>query len=86
MAAALWANVSNEIDRQLSDNGGEPVKLAPKDWKSGDIPWLILAAGDKRLIKATQKGIEDTVLKGRRLKSRSSTSNDKEGGISPSSN
>ncbi len=86
VAAVLWANVSDEIDRQLSDNGGEPVTLAPKDWKSGDIPWLILAAGDKRLIKAIQKGIEETALKGRSLKSGSTTSNNKEGGISLSSN
>ncbi len=78
VAAVLWANVSEEIDRQLSDNDGEPVKLAPKDWKRGDIPWLILAAGDKRLIKATLKGVQENVLKGRPLKVRSAKSDDKD--------
>ena len=78
VAVVLWASVSEEIDRQLSDNDGEPVKLAPKDWKSGDIPWLILAAGDKRLIKATLKGIQENVLKGRPLKVRIAKSDDKD--------
>ena len=77
VAAVLWANVSEEIDQQLSENRGEPVKLSPKDWKSGDIPWLILAAGDKRLIHEIRKGIEANVLKGRPLKSRVLTSDDK---------
>ena len=71
VAAILWASVSEEIDRRLSDNGGEPVKLAPKDWKSGDIPWLIIAAGDQRLIKALAQRIQETTLKGRPLKFRS---------------
>lgn len=70
VAVVLWASVSEEIDRRLSDNRGEPVKLAPKDWKSGEIPWLILAAGDQRLIKSMMQRIEETVLKGRPLKSK----------------
>ncbi len=77
VAAVLWANVSEEIDQRLSDKRGEPLKLAPKDWKSGDIPWLILAAGDKRLIKATLQRVQETVLKGRPLKSLSANSDDK---------
>lgn len=77
VAVVLWANVSEEIDRQLSESGGDPVKLAPKDWKSGDIPWLILAAGDKRLINATLKSVQENVLKGRQLKVRMAKSDDK---------
>jgi cytolysin-activating lysine-acyltransferase len=71
VALVLWASVSEEIDQRLSDNGSEPVRLAPKDWKSGDIPWLIIAAGDKRLIKALLERIQETALKGRLLKFRS---------------
>jgi hemolysin-activating ACP:hemolysin acyltransferase len=71
VAVVLWASVSEEIDQRLSDNGSEPVRLAPKDWKSGDIPWLIIAAGDKRLIKALLERIQETALKGRLLKFRS---------------
>lgn len=71
VAAVLWASVSEEIDRRLSDNTGEPVKLDPKDWKSGDIPWAILAAGDQRVLKALVQRIQETALKGRQLKFRS---------------
>jgi hemolysin-activating ACP:hemolysin acyltransferase len=69
VAAVLWASVSEEVDRRLSASGDAPVKLGPKDWKSGDIPWLIIAAGDQRLIKALLQRLEKTVLKGRPLKS-----------------
>ncbi len=77
VAVVLWASVSEEIDRRLSGNGGEPVKLAPKDWKSGDIPWLIIAAGDPRLIKALLQRLQETALKGRPLKSRIADRDDK---------
>jgi len=70
VAAILWASVSEEIDQKLSKTNGEPVKLAPKDWKSGDIPWLIIAAGDKRLIKAILQRVQETTLKGRPMKFR----------------
>lgn len=76
VAAVLWASVSEEIDQRLSANGSEPAKLAPKDWKSGDIPWLIIAAGDQRLIKALMQRIQETVLKGRSLKFRGTKTDD----------
>ena len=60
-------------------------KLAPKDWKSGDIPWLIIAAGDQRLIKALQQRIQETTLKGRPLKFRSAQKVDEGGAMAPPS-
>ncbi len=86
VAAVIWASVSEEIDRQLSENNGEPVKLASKDWKSGDNPWLILAAGDNRLIKAMLQRVQETVLKGRPLKIRSPKKSDEAGAPGSSSN
>jgi hemolysin-activating ACP:hemolysin acyltransferase len=71
VAAVLWASVSEDVDRRLSESLDEPAKLAPKDWKSGNIPWLIIAAGDTRLIKALLQRIQETTLKGRVLKLRS---------------
>ena len=68
VAAVLWASVSEEIDRQLSDNPDQSLKLTPKDWKSGKIPWLIIAAGDQRLIKALLERVQETVLKDQALK------------------
>lgn len=70
VAAVLWASVSKEVDRRLSENLDQLVRLAPKEWKSGDIPWLIIATGNQRLIEALLQRLQKTVLKGRPLKSR----------------
>jgi len=69
VAAVLWASVSEEVDRRLSESRDAALKLAPKDWQSGDIPWLIIAAGDQRLVTALRQRLKGTVLKGRSLKS-----------------
>jgi cytolysin-activating lysine-acyltransferase len=77
VAAILWASVSEEVDQRLSKTQDQPLKLAPNEWKSGDIPWLIAAVGDPRLIKALQQRLQESVLKDRPLKSRSTDTDDK---------
>jgi hemolysin-activating ACP:hemolysin acyltransferase len=39
--AALWARVSPEVDRRLSEDKNGSVRLAPNEWQSGDILWII---------------------------------------------
>lgn len=38
VGVALWAFVSEEVDTRLSSGMS---RLAPSDWKSGAIPWLV---------------------------------------------
>ena len=41
---ALWANVSEEVDKKIRDQaaaGVFPVKLNADEWTSGDIVWLL---------------------------------------------
>ena len=45
-AVALWASVSPEVDKKLSENLTAPMRLRPDEWKSGDILWLIEAVGE----------------------------------------
>lgn len=45
IAALLWAFVSPEIDQRLSRATSFPLKLQRGEWKSGDIPWIVDAAG-----------------------------------------
>ena len=45
VAAILWATVSEKVDRRQAACPNQTVRLAPKDWNSGDIPWLMIAAG-----------------------------------------
>lgn len=75
VAAVLWANVSEEVDRRLSVEGDKPVKLEPKDWKSGDIPWLVMAIGDKRFLKSMLEQVQSKSLNGRPLKTRKMSGN-----------
>jgi hemolysin-activating ACP:hemolysin acyltransferase len=71
IAVALWARVSPEIDKRLSENVDKPVQLRPREWRSGDILWLVDAVGDKRAMPQFLKHLQDTVFKGREVKVRS---------------
>lgn len=46
VATVLWAMVSPGVDARLSGELEQPVRLTPSEWTSGDIPWIVLAAGD----------------------------------------
>jgi cytolysin-activating lysine-acyltransferase len=41
----LWAMVSPEVSKRLAGVNAKP-KLKPEEWMSGDIPWLVEAAGE----------------------------------------
>jgi cytolysin-activating lysine-acyltransferase len=65
IAMVLWASVSSDVDRRLSENLEQPVSLAPNEWKTGDVPWLMAAAGDGRIVNEMIKQLQDKSLKGR---------------------
>jgi hemolysin-activating ACP:hemolysin acyltransferase len=70
VAVALWASVSPDVDRRLSENLTAPVRLRPDEWQSGDILWLVDAVGDARIVPQFLKRLGDTVFKGRQIKMR----------------
>ena len=47
VAMALWALVSDEVDRRLADPTLERPRLTPADWNGGTVPWIIAVAGQK---------------------------------------
>ena len=55
----LWARVSPEVDRRLSGSPGQRIKLSPKEWTSGDILWIIAAAGDQRIVQGMLKHLQE---------------------------
>jgi cytolysin-activating lysine-acyltransferase len=69
-AVALWASVSPEIDKRLSSNLDKPLLLKPHEWASGDILWLVAAAGDARAVPKFLKHLAATEFKGRDVKLR----------------
>jgi len=56
VGAALWASVSADVDKRLSDLS-EPARLRPIEWRSGDIVWLMELICDP--------AVRQTVFKGR---------------------
>lgn len=70
IAVALWASVSAEVDKRLSENLQVPIRLRPDEWRSGDILWLIDAVGDARFVPQFVKQLDETVFKGRDVKMR----------------
>lgn len=70
VAVAMWANVSAEVDRRLSQSDGQSVSLTLADWSGGNIAWLILVAGDQRTLPALIGQLHKTKLKGRPIKMR----------------
>lgn len=70
VAMVLWASVSQDVDRRLSENLTQPLDLGANEWKSGDIPWLVAIAGNARAVRPILKRLQETVLKDRPLKMR----------------
>ena len=77
-AIALWAQVSAEVDQRLSTNLDEPFRLAPNEWRSGDIPWLMATAGDPRGVNVILKQLQENRLKGKSFKIRGKRQDGKE--------
>jgi len=70
VAVALWARVSAEVDKKLSENLHVPIRLRPDEWQSGDILWLVDAVGDPRVVPQLLKQLLETSFKGRDAKVR----------------
>lgn len=70
IAVALWASVSDEVDRRLATELDKPFQIAESEWKSGAHPWLILLAGDRRAIAPMLAQVQKTTLGGREFKTR----------------
>jgi len=60
LAAVLWANVSPEVDQRLSSNLNVPPRLTPDEWSCGNIPWIIVAAGDRKALPQLLRKLAET--------------------------
>lgn len=69
VAVAMWASVSEEVDRRLSQ-ASDGLSLSAADWTSGKIAWITALAGDQRTIPALLGRMQQTTLKGRVIKLR----------------
>lgn len=60
IATTLWALVSPGVDQRLSSDLERPVRLTPAEWTSGDIPWIIVAAGDGPALTSLLQKVTET--------------------------
>jgi hemolysin-activating ACP:hemolysin acyltransferase len=70
VALAMWARVSPQVDKALSENLDKPAQLRPDQWSCGDIPWLMVIAGDKRAVPTFLKQLGEKEFKGEDVKLR----------------
>lgn len=68
VAVVLWARVSAEVDQKLTEADGASFRLKPEDWQSGDILWLVHAAGETRFVRHVVDQLMKTTMKGRQVK------------------
>ena len=69
-AAAWWAYVSPEVDQRLTASREPHLKLDPKEWRSGDQPWIIEAIGDPRIVSELVKTLAERHFTGKTAKLR----------------
>ena len=70
VAVVLWASVSAEVDKKLMETEEASLRLKPEEWKSGDILWLMHAAGETRFVRQVVDELTKSTLKGRQVKVR----------------
>jgi hemolysin-activating ACP:hemolysin acyltransferase len=66
----LCAHASEEMDKKLEaqQQANIPFRLAPHEWKSGEIPWLLAVLAPKVVAQALVKKFEETVFKDKTYK------------------
>lgn len=73
VGVVLWATVSPAVDARLSNDRAAIPHMAPHDWKSGDIAWIITAIGRPEVVRAMLEQILTNAIPAGRVKVRSVT-------------
>jgi len=70
VGVALWARVSEDVDKKLTDNLGKTVRLSQEEWTGGDILWVIDMAGPPQAVSALLEQMRESVFDGEPYKIR----------------
>jgi cytolysin-activating lysine-acyltransferase len=70
VAVALWARVSDAVDKALAESLDKPMRLRADAWASGDNVWLMAVAGDPRAVPRFLEQLAKTEFAGQRVKMR----------------
>jgi hemolysin-activating ACP:hemolysin acyltransferase len=70
MGAILWARVSDDVDRRLTADPSQPIRLNAAEWTSGEHIWLVEAVGEARVVQVMLQRMAGSVWKDRHVKLR----------------
>lgn len=70
VAVVLWAQVAPDVEQMLLEGRDGPVQLTPVQWSSGDSPWIMLSAGDPRVLSNLVSEVSAHRFNGRALRVR----------------
>lgn len=70
IGAVLWAFVSPEVDARLSSATDQAIRLRPADWRSGSIPWVVMAIGEPKVLGGLFQQLSKTIFAGQAPKMR----------------
>jgi len=67
LGVAFWAFVSPEVAANLEaqQKDGAMFRLAPQEWKSGEIPWLLDIVAAPEVAKVMYEQLKDSVFAGK---------------------
>lgn len=68
VGAVLWAAVSAEVAERLASQAGKSIPLAPEDWNSGDIVWVVATVGEGRVLSEMLKHLSKRDWNGKEVK------------------
>ncbi len=63
VAAVIWAMVSEEIEQKLTAAEKDTQRLEVGDWKSGNIPWIVAAVGDSKVVSTLLERLAKSAFK-----------------------
>lgn len=68
VATALWASVSDEVDRKLTESLDKRLVLSAGEWCSGSNLWLIAMAGSEDALPKLIRQLREEYFKDKRVK------------------
>lgn len=64
VAVIIWAMVSEAVDARLQRETGFPLTLGRDEWRSGNIAWIVDAAGPREAVHELVRQLSTQVLRG----------------------
>jgi hemolysin-activating ACP:hemolysin acyltransferase len=61
-AVIAWAKVSQSVDARIMANPHQVIHLTPTEWQSGEIVWIVDAAGSARVIAQMMQQLASDIL------------------------